>query len=501
MSYKLKRILRGELRKTASMVNFSSAPSLMPSNYWHIYIKLEFKKQYENAETKQDGKSFVRNVMRAATATEEAIAESDGIVVEVQGSTVHCILPDNEINIEHARNICHTIHTALHAVFNESSKVEGWRMAMDWGKTLLVRGRGIHNDDSYVSLGNSANAPAKHLFGQLTLPSEGDRNLKRYMLAWKAGKHDSWKHENLLRKIPEMIEKSASSRYLEIKTLNFSVESVLTKQAQAAQEVRAQAAPLDAKNGNQNLNINETVVYFGWVMRADIDGFTARVEKCFDNDEALLELGEKFQSIMDQAAQFALEHDEILVQLPWAGDNFTAAVVFDSPENYRDAIEEKLVGFALDFLDSLEGTVNQAHFGGWAQTIAGGNVHGNAEGNIYVGAVNFDNRRFLIGTGVGMGRSTQAFTDMNPSASEIVIFNEDYERLLNPYKEKLSVKIKADGSQSTIFRKGESKDLREAKLKIEKALLRASEPAKTLLTVPSLGSVVATNRDYGQTSN
>ena len=150
---KFQRVTAGEMRKFARATNISESPSLMPARFWHIYIKLEFQKKYENAETKSDGKSFIRNVMRAATAAEHVISSSDGIVVEVHGSVVHCILPDERASSSNVLGNCHSISDALHLIFNDSSKVEAWRMAADWGKTLLVRGRGIHNDDSYSFVG------------------------------------------------------------------------------------------------------------------------------------------------------------------------------------------------------------------------------------------------------------------------------------------------------------------------------------------------------------
>lgn len=499
MNEKFHRISRGELRKFARAADLSASPSLMPANFWHIYIKLEFKKQYENADTKSDGKSFVRNVMRASAAVEEVVTSADGIVVEVQGSVIHCLLPDDTCNSTDVRTQCHSINNALHLIFNDASRVEGWRMATDWGKTLLVSGRGIHDDNSYVSLGNSANAPAKYLFAQLARGSEEARSLKRFMLAWRATSSSNWIHEHLGTQVNEEFRKVASATFAEIRGKDFGVTSVLTKQARAAQDVRAQAAPVDSTGSTNGLSNGEPVVYFGWIMRADLDGFTARVEKCFDDDLELLRLGERFQKIMDEAAEFADGHDEILVQLPWAGDNFTAAVVFSEKDKYEDAIEEKLVQFSLDFSDALDDVAASAGLSGWAQSIAGGNLHGNSVGNIYIGAVEFEGRRFLIGTGQGMGRSTQGFSDMNPGPGQLAVFEDDYALLLKPYQEQLIDREKSDGSQSTLFRKGNVDNLKSARQKIRAALESVREPAKTLVTIGTSAKVLASSRDYCET--
>ena len=318
------------------------------------------------------------------------------------------------------------------------------------------------------------------------------------MLAWRYEKKEAWQHEPLGDVINEEFKKSASARYAEIRAQSFDVESVLSKQARASQEVRAQAAPLDSSAQSGGMGDGDTVIYYGWVMRADLDGFTARVHACFDNDGELLRLGEQFQGIMDEAARFAERHDEILVQLPWAGDNFTAAVVFAEKQNYEQAIEDNMIEFSLDFSKTLTDITVEAGLAGWAQTTAGGNVHGNSEGNVYVGAVTFEGRRFLIATGQGVGRSTQAFSDMDPSPGQLVVYQDDYDRLLNPYKEKLTGRIKIDGSQSTLFRKGNIEDLVTARSEIKTAIESVSEPAKTLVTAGTSAKVLVSSRDYGQ---
>jgi hypothetical protein len=495
---KFQRVTAGEMRKFARATNNAESPSLMPAKFWHIYIKLDFQKKYENAETKNDGKSFIRNVMRAATAAEHVISSSDGIVVEVHGSVVHCILPDEFASNSNVLSKCHSISDALHLIFNDSSKVEGWRMAADWGKTLLVRGRGIHNDDSYVSLGDSANAPAKYLFSQLAKSSEETRALKRFMLAWRSEKKEAWQHEPLGDVINEEFKKSASARYAEIRAQSFDVESVLSKRARASQEVRAQAAPLDSSAQSDGSGDGDTVIYYGWVMRADLDGFTARVHACFDNDGELLRLGEQFQGIMDEAARFAERHDEILVQLPWAGDNFTAAVVFADKKNYEESIESNLIEFSLDFSEALSKITSKAELAGWAQSTAGGGVYGNSEGNVYVGAVSFEGRRFLIAAGQGVGRTTKAFSDMDPGPGQLVVFEDDFDRLLKPYKDRLTDRVKMDSSQSTLFRKGDIDELEKARNEIKRVLVSVSEPAKTLVTVGTSTKVLVSSRDYGE---
>lgn len=495
MKNRFYRIKTGELRKFARAAASEQVPSLLPSRFWHIYIKLEFQKQYENAETKAAGRSFVVNVARAASAAEISLRQEDGIVVEVQGSVIHCLLNDELGDMQTLRRQCRAINNALHFVFDDASTVEGWRMAADWGKTLLVRGRGIHKDDSYVSLGNAANSPAKHLYKQLAISAEEDRQLKRFMLGVRCGDAYPWHHEPLSPPISEGFKQLVSAELTEAKARQFSVTNVFSTQAKAVPEV-ASGGTVQFSAQPAVHATNEPSVYFGWVMRADLDGFTARVESCYDDDTELLKLGEQFESIMDTAAQFAEHHAESLIQLPWAGDNFTAAVILASAEAYRDAVETRYVEFSLDFSDAIKGITDKAGLPGWAQAAAGGDVHGNAHGNVYVGSVEFEGRRFLIGSGLGFGRSSQAFTDMKPATGELVIFEEDYRHLLKPYQAQFYNRVKGDGTDSTIFRKAALKLLALDRLRITHALATIAKPAVTPITIGVSAKAMVSSRPY-----
>ncbi|MES2595351.1 MAG: hypothetical protein V4662_08450 [Verrucomicrobiota bacterium] len=496
MTPKFHRLQTGQLREFARVASSATSPTLMPSEFWHIYIKLDFQKRYENAENKEDGRSFVKNVARAASAAEITLRQEDGLVIEVQGSVIHCLILDQSGDTNLVRQQCRAINNALHFVFSDASIVEGWRMTADWGKTLLVRGRGIHNDDSYVSLGNAANAPAKHLYAQLARPSEGERQLKRYTLGWRRGSQSPWFHEPLPVRIDEEFQKRGSTELSTAKAKDFSVTSAFTKQARAAPGIHSGGELIQLSANPSVQTQEEPSVHFGWVMRADLDGFTARVEGCYDDDSKLLRLGQDFEAIMDTAARFAAQHDELLIQLPWAGDNFTAVVTFSNRDAYQDAIERRYIEFSLDFDDALRDVTRAAALPGWAQTTAGGDVHGNAQGNVYVGSVEFEGRRFLIGAGQGVGRSAQAFSDMNPVVEELVILDEDYPLLLKPYQSEFANRRKHDGGDSTLFRKADLARLAVAHQQIENALVAVAKPAVSSVTLGSGAKAQVSSRPY-----
>src|SRR5688500_18395160 len=59
----------------------------------HIYIKLQYKQQFENAANAADARAFLRSVTRAAMAAERLAEEYHGFLLEVQGSMLHVGLP------------------------------------------------------------------------------------------------------------------------------------------------------------------------------------------------------------------------------------------------------------------------------------------------------------------------------------------------------------------------------------------------------------------------
>ena len=213
-------------------------------------------------------------------------------------------------------------------------------------------------------------------------------------------------------------------------------------------------------------------------MRADLDGFTRRVEEGFADIHNLTALASGFYTIMDAAARFTSLHNEMLVQLPWAGDNFTAAAVFPSKERYDAAVPKRLVELSLDFDKEMGDIAKACGFGGWAHGVAGGEVHGNANGNVYLGAVELEARRFLVGAGEGVGRSAQAFGDINPAAEDLVLYWPDWERLDGGYKGSFERAVTHRGEQSSLYRKASMPSL----VRVRAKLASAPATSRTIVT-------------------
>lgn len=451
----------------------SGKQPFMPRLLTHVYVKLDFKHQYENASNVEDAKGFLRSVARAAIAAQIVASIYDGVLLEVQGSFLHVGLP---AEAESVRKYAADLHRVYRGIFsNNTSRVEGWRMTADSGKTMVVAGRGVHGDDSWVSLGNSANRPAKYLYEQLELAEER-RNLRRFYLGIYNSRNGSWVHVDLEELENHLMESRLGSIIREIRGTDLRINYVGIPSASST--ITAQALPIDPTGSPSTPTADAPHAYFGWVMRTDLDGFTSRVEECFDNNSELIELATEFYRIMDAAAGFTEMHHEVLAQLPWAGDNFTAAAVFPSKAEYDEAVPTRLIELSLDFEKEMKEDAVNSGFGGWAHGVAGGVVHGNAGGNVYLAGIEANGRRFLVGAGEGFGRSAQAFGDINPAAGEMVVYNSDWERLDDGYKRAFTPATTRRNQESSLYCSADTDSL------VRKRAREASKTATTIVTFP-----------------
>jgi len=214
-----------------------------PGDLWHVYLKLDFEPKYENASNLKDATSFLRNVGKAALLAETVFSEEDGIFIEAQGSMIHLLLPGNLA--QHALvDVCRALDYRLDNEFNQHAKVNGWRMTADAGKTILVESNGIHDDSSFVSLGKSANRPAKFLYKEILSQPEERRVLKRRHLGIFNTSTGGWNCQDLslLKENVKILIKTANFSAVELDVQVRGISSII-KQAQAVQIEEGQGKP------------------------------------------------------------------------------------------------------------------------------------------------------------------------------------------------------------------------------------------------------------------
>lgn len=427
-------------------------------NLVHCYVRLDLDHEVECAGTKEDALRYLNAVADASTIVHQVAGQPEfaGLLLEAQGATIHAGIPNQGNYRETAVAFAAAVHCVLGQRMAAHPCVKGWRMATDAGQTLVIVSPDVHGDHSLVSIGNAANRPAKHLYQQLSVPEEV-RQLKKYRLAVRTFGADQWEHIDL-QHIP--VSRTVALQYENLKSkIEYRVQLSRSGESERA-GIAAQAQPVVPAGDPDAPTATRPAQHHGWVMRADLDGFTAQVEVCFDQTDRLNEMALWFADLMDSAASFVNLHAESMVQLPWAGDNFTVAVVYENKDQYNKARAERLVNHALDFDDETREMLGDKR---WAYGVCGGEVHGNAVGNVFIGSVEFDGIRFLLGAGVGFARSLQAFADIKPAGGMIEIMGDDYQLLADLYKPGFGPAKKTDESVSSLFKEGSVSALGDAR--------------------------------------
>jgi len=405
----------------------------------HLYIHLDLDGKLERATNKQDAVALLETVSVAAEAVRVVANRFEGDLLEVQGSMLHVALPLDAELFECAE----LVHSLFDRHFTGSTSVRGWRLCADAGFTAILSSTDVHGDQSRISLSDAANRPAKFIYSQLELP-ETSRTLKRAHLAEWSNKR--WVVTPLGTRLAKSTQRSILTKLLDDDLRTFSPTVELSPHAFLVEAAAAQIAPASSPSSPTPERPEQ---FFGWVMRADIDGFTARVRRVANDPIAADRLVRDILHLMKAAASFCNTHQNEIVQLPWAGDNFTAAFVFSDRHTYQSSRDHEIIDAMLAFHDHTSMHLNT--LGEWAYSLAGGLPANAAKASLYIAGVGTRLRRYLVGAGEGFGRSNQAFADTNPNAGECVALNEDVASLRADYRHCFATAPLARGGQSSIF--------------------------------------------------
>lgn len=416
---------------------------------FHLYGDLHTTLEL-SAATEQDRANLFLEVLEdlAGIVSDFARSDSNILIFEIQGERVHLFLNRNQVNSATVAELIEFSGYFTDAVYAMiKPKIEkywaGFSMAADFGRAIVLS-TGKDGDDSLISLGNPANRPAKRLTrspqvqsGHLALPYEiaergGDvRNLDgRYSVG-------DWIEINVKDRL-RPTQKSAREILFENAAINAMLSAnarhgrgrIVNFAASAAEVVPTAGATV----------ANPTFVE-AFVVRADLDGFTKRVEAAFAQNDlnAIKRLVLEFLQIMKLPDAFETYMERPYIRLPWAGDCYNVILLPKDYENY-EAIRDYLPAVAaLRWLDP-DGKVNAMREGGlaavarankWSIGAAGGEE---SKGRLLVANISTWHRRFLIVAGWGARRSLDAQNAKGLRAGESAIHDEDYAELGTSYQ-------------------------------------------------------------------
>lgn len=427
-------------------VNFSKSASLdksddvgiSSSSGSHLYCDLRVTQQLTSSsilEEREQGMGAIKELGKIAL---EAVNIFGGQLLEHQGQRIHLFFEgglEDMNKTAYASAIYIDLQSRKRINQMIPTKWKGFVSSIAWGHTVFLRATDLHGDDSIISLSHAANAPAK------ALSSVKDGEI--IIVKGEIGGH---KKRELVTEEFKIMAKSTSEHLIKNRaTRDFQIQF-------SAQEDFIQARQQSNFPKKQETATNEQL-YFSYVFRADLDGFTKAVLNAQQNLNLLNQLVSDFVHLIKQANTFAREHIQEFVQLPWAGDCYSLVVTSRCAESYRLSLSKSNIDLCVEFNEnvSLPDGLKQSDLSGWAYSIAGGDVHGAQHGNCIVERLHLDDRSFIVATGLGIRRSLDAFEQIEVDNQQIALFKEDKKHLTESYekyfKEQNSNFVKASINQ------------------------------------------------------
>ena len=423
-------ILRNEIRKPIQGVVLNEAvayaldedidrPSYETANGWHFYSYLSVSQDLQKAEDNRLTTRLVRiyddytNAAKAATAL---MPDNKVTLLEHQGVLLHFYLDygrnDTASVISFAKTLALTVKNEIFK--DKEDGVRGFKMAAEFGQSIILKmpsASGESAAHSRISLGPSANDPAKKLLGN-TPPA-----------SW----HFVYRESDDAKRWEDVDCTPPQTQPIHI-ALDEAVES----------HVFAKNASIEKVPDNPP---ESPAIYYGFVFRADMDGFTSRVKQTFEKgDESAIEkLALDFINFMADVndwQQNFIPHNKVIV-FPWAGDccNMITYPVDETDTNEKRLVEKSLSDFPTlmikSWCDYLASKNRQEKMNCW--------TYGMASGSIKIFSVSVDQvpYRLMVGWPVGISQEGVNLDGTNPD--DLIMHRDDVNAMADYAKNSFTV--------------------------------------------------------------
>ena len=398
---------------------------------FHLYSELSLTNELANPSTKESAERLVEVIQRYVDLAMCCLSNSSGRILEVQGERLHLFFPKT-LSSQTANSLVTFCSAFTNAVYRNRSKLgnsafNGFKICLDYGLSIILR-TGSSDDDSIVSLGECANAPAKHLpevHAEYTSIST-----KIAVLLFKdVDKRKNWYDINLYTRInlPIMLEQRQYDSILD------SVRDFNPIYDVGRFTVETNIRTLKSSAGQQH-----GFFVKGLFMRADLDGFTIRVKEAFEKG-TITDFVKDFCRVLKYGDEFIEHAEHQIVRLPWAGDCANMLVLPKSNESIRDAKYYYPATGPHEWLSGYDGIIPEPYpEAAWLVSICGGN-DATGDCQTLVAPIEAGKHRFLFAAGWGVGRSLDAQNQDGVRANETIISKEDFEDLEDFYQKKYSM--------------------------------------------------------------
>lgn len=400
------------LLKTAEFLE--RKPGFAPATGYHIYCELRPVAAFEAADD-GDAEDYVAVIEDYVRMGEEAARSYGLVLLELQGRVLHFFREGAETP-ENTNDVLDFSHEFTQSAYSQlrtdmKERWHGFATAFDHGDCILINERTQHTT-STVSLGPSANRPAKRLFspspaGHVSAPTRLVRHIQ--------DSKEEWVDINLRNRIQSpskahrLMEKFAALQHLP----------------------RNDAARITNFTARQGENIlhwtpENPLRVIGSAVRCDLDGFTKIIQNAFAaGDHQVAQVARSFKELMEYAEIVASAHQPCIM-LPWAGDCITFLLPDTNELNVRIP---RWLDFCMDWLASeVNGSASPLTRSITMKPVKWGigAARGYA-GNLVVASTRVQANRFMIAA--GWPSSTAKSAQESAKGGEVAIQVEDHQQL------------------------------------------------------------------------
>jgi hypothetical protein len=462
-------------------VHLADSPRVF-ADVWgvHFYSDLRLELELSAANQRVDAALYLRILQTYASIAEACGSQLGMEILEVQGERLHLFwelvppTPNAGIELIEFARAFHSL--ASQRIAEEAPGYEfTLRFAADYGRSLILRTIGRDFSDSVISLGDAANRPAKRLVvavGRGGVPA-GHLSVTPLAVGESSKGETKWFDIDVASR--PFVES------LKSETLEKS-KGVLTKiEAANRRLVEASVAP-------NPLNLVASPIFRqGFMLRADLDGFSARIRSAFmGGDYGLQKLVEEFSALIDYPKAFSdkLPSGVNTIVFPWAGDCANLFLVCKDYSSERKYLPNRL-GLEWHTLadQDQEGKAWRKLMGQskWVVAIAGGDPSVRGHGSILTANVAAAGRLFYIGAGWSWRRSLDAEQSDGLTPDETAVQVEDFSGLSKPYCDA----FKDYPDNPSLFKVASLDALKEADKRLREELARESRETKyRSITIP-----------------
>lgn len=390
--------------KESAALHDTDYVSIVDTFGWHVYARLRVDANLVKSDAAEDERKLLGILCRYTDAARK-IVESFGdvaVLLEHQGEILHFYLSIDKSCVFDLEAFCSGLASCVKYEVLPSDGVYGFSIAAQFGRSVILHVPSANHEESAysrVSLGPCANSPAKKVIC--------NGNNEDWTLNYRTVDAGDWVKKKLSL---QMDRKAVLENFCEKQALTLEIEAKM-----------------------------KPVTRYGYVFRADQDGFTDKVKNAFDRNtgEAIDVLVSDFVSFMNAINNW--QRSSVIaadiVSMPWAGD---CCSMFLTPyasggKSEATVAREAISRFPIEVLRAWEqfktANANNTTFR-WS--------YGMAEGRMRVFIRELEGRRYRLFVGWPVAISLEAVNLKQNDPEDLVMHEEDVRDMTDLLKSSFS---------------------------------------------------------------